>query len=103
MEKINILGSEYTIKEQQLGDTADGYCDWSINQIVIDKFSPSSDSLADLERYKNSVLRHEIIHAFLFESGLAQNSDWALNEEMVDYFARQFPKMLEVFKKVGCI
>ena len=42
--------------------------------------------------------RHEIIHAFLFESGLAENSSWAQNEEMVDFFAIQFSKLVEAFK-----
>ncbi len=47
--------------------------------------------------------RHEIIHAFLFESGLAENSEWAQNEEMVDFFAIQFPKLMEVFKNADAI
>ncbi|MFD1464645.1 hypothetical protein ACFQ4L_00875 [Lapidilactobacillus mulanensis] len=42
--------------------------------------------------------RHELIHAFLCESGLAENSDWAQNEEVVDWIARQFPKLFETFK-----
>jgi len=53
------------------------------------------------------VLRHEIIHAFLYESGLygsSLSSDrWALNEEMVDWLAIQFPKILKAFEDVGCI
>lgn len=47
--------------------------------------------------------RHEIIHAFLFESGLAENSEWAQNEEMVDFFAIQFPKLMEAFKNADAI
>ena len=53
------------------------------------------------------VIRHEIIHAFLFESGLAQNTNdvesWAMNEEMVDWLAIQFPKLLKAFKEAECI
>ena len=45
-------------------------------------------------------MRHELIHAFLFESGLAENSNWARNEEMVDWIARQFPKMAKTFQEV---
>ena len=35
------------------------------------------------------VIRHELVHAFLFESGLSVNS-WADNEEIVDWIAIQF-------------
>lgn len=53
-------------------------------------------------------LRHEIIHAFLFESGLSSNTNccfgaWAEYEEMVDRIAIQFPKILKVFEEAGCI
>ena len=51
----------------------------------------------------NKVKRHEIIHAFLFESGLAENSAWAQNEEMVDFFAIQFPKLLKAFETAGAL
>ena len=48
-------------------------------------------------------IRHEVVHAFLEESGLSDCSlrpemAWARNEEMVDWIAIQFPKMLEAFK-----
>lgn len=46
-----------------------------------------------MQRYINKVTRHEIIHAFLCESGLLECSGEAearaANEEMVDWFARQ--------------
>ena len=53
-----------------------------------------------------ATLRHEIIHAFLYESGLWGSSlaseSWALNEEMVDWIANEFPKILKVFRELGC-
>ena len=49
------------------------------------------------------ILRHEIIHAFAFESGLADDSAWAMDEEMTDWIAHQFPKMLAAFKAVGAL
>ena len=53
------------------------------------------------------VLRHELIHAYLFESGLGDSSNscdaWAVNEEMVDWFARNIPKMIETFKELKCL
>lgn len=38
-----------------------------------------------------------------FESGLAHNSDFAANEENVDWIARQFPKMLRAFREAKVI
>jgi hypothetical protein len=52
------------------------------------------------------TLRHEIIHAFLCESGLAANSvvfsdGWACNEEMVDWFAMQGEKIHDAWEKTN--
>ena len=55
-----------------------------------------------MPKYKNSVKRHELIHAFLYESGLDACS-WANNEEMVDWIAIQFPKLFKAFQEVGCL
>ena len=55
---------------------------------------------------RNITLRHEILHAFLHESGLwgcsLESTSWAMNEEMVDWVAIQFPKILKVYRQLGC-
>ena len=55
--------------------------------------------------YQHKVIRHEIVHAFLYESGLDVNSlsggAWAKNEEMVDWMAIQIPKILKAFQEAG--
>ena len=53
------------------------------------------------------TLRHEILHAFLNESGLCSSTlcfegGWTKNEEMIDWFAIQFPKIAKVYKECGC-
>lgn len=52
-------------------------------------------------------MRHEILHAFLFESGLSENAGfsgcWATNEEMVDWFAIQSTKIYDVYLKLGLV
>lgn len=108
MRKINILGTEYTVvesnesKDVRLIDN-DGYCDTSIKMCVVDEMNNTDPSAKkNLPEYKKSVTRHEIIHAFLFESGLDVCS-WAKNEEMVDWIAIQFPKMLKAFKEAECL
>lgn len=110
---VNVLGTEYTIERRLLEDdkkleTADGYCDTSIKLIVVGDFKPENFSKVDLESYGKKVMRHEITHAFLYESGLCVNSmvcdnGWSTNEEMVDWIAIQFPKLLQAFKDVDAL
>ena len=107
--KVNILGTEYEIimdalkEEYPKLNKCSGYTDFSIKQIVISKLERDEMTITDLEWFRRKVLRHELIHAFLYESGLAENSDYAENEEMVDWIAMQFEKMLKVFEKVNAI
>jgi len=63
-----------------------------------------SDVMAkqNMQDYKNKVIRHELVHAFLFESGLAGNS-WASNEEIVDWIAYMFPKMKAAFEAANAL
>ena len=104
---VNILGTKYTIKESnKVADVtlehADGYCDHTTKTIVIDTFKNFPGSLEDLESYKKQVVRHELIHAFLFESGLDACS-WAKDEEIVDWIACQFPKLQNAFVQCNAI
>ena len=112
--KVNILGTEYTIEHrkaadnQKISEGCDGYCDTSVKLIVVEEMEAEPNSKADLEFYGKQVVRHEIIHAFMHESGLDANScsfegGWATNEEMIDWFAIQSPKIFKAFKDVGCL
>jgi len=108
--KISILGTEYEIDlvknhNDKALDNSDGYCDSSVKQIVVDDMSESVGHVGvkkDLNQYRKKVVRHEVIHAFLYESGLAENS-WGENEEIVDWIAVQFPKMLAAFREVDAL
>ena len=57
--------------------------------------------------YFKSCLRHEIIHAFLNESGLKDNFEhvnrMGHEETMVDWIAVQFPKIAAVYKELGIL
>lgn len=110
--KINILGTEYQVSFNKVEDnpkleTADGYLDHSIKQIVIGIFEKDNMSIEDLVSYQKKVLRHEIVHGFLYESGLWNNSSeadaWAQSEEMTDWFAIQSPKMFKVFQELDIL
>jgi hypothetical protein len=113
---VSILGTKYTVhlnvpehKDEGLMNRF-GYCTPTMQKIVIADLD-TIDSWKDETSYSkrvqtNITLRHEIIHAFLHESGLwgssLESAQWALNEEMVDWVAIQFPKILKVFKQLGC-
>lgn len=110
--EVNILGTEYSIvekkaEEDELLKRVDGYIDKTTKEIVILEFTEENCEIKNIDWCKKKVLRHEIIHAFLHESGLAESSNsvdaWALNEEMVDFFAHQFPKMSKAFKEADCL
>lgn len=111
--KINILGTEWNIhivkefpehlKEHE--DTATGLCNSFDKDIFIKDMSDCD--CRDKEQLIKNVMRHEVMHAFLFESGLSENSGftgcWATNEEMVDWFAIQSPKIFKVYSELGII
>lgn len=111
-KKINILGEEWDVniktKEESKGDyilenCGDGYCDHTIRTIVTLEAVTEKDALKNMEAYNKTTLRHEIIHAFLDESGLKQNTSWARNEEMVDWFANQLPKIFKVYEELNIL
>lgn len=110
-KKINVLGTEYTLTVCSEDEEArllgcDGFCDETTKELFAESYSKAKDELnakAKLSVQMNKVKRHEIIHAFLFESGLAENSSWAQNEEMVDFFAIQLPKIWEAYKAADAL
>ena len=113
-QKVNILGTEWkivTCKEEESellnGKYRDGCTDNSTRTIYICEKKPDCE-LQDYEMWKRLSLRHEIFHAFLFESGLdassgITNRPWAENEEMVDWFAIQSPKIYKIFAELDIL
>ena len=114
VKTVDILGSKWTIKyvdDDPAFEQANGYTNAAAREIVIENAQTSDGPLSfDMQsQYNNQkrVLRHELIHAYLFESGLGDSSNscdaWAVNEEMVDWIARTIPKMTETFKELKCL
>ena len=117
--KIDILGTEYGIETHKVSEDSfmeekslAGYCGEENKLIVVadmseEKYFAGMDE-KEQETYRKKTLRHEIIHAFLNESGLSDSSNqfdgaWAKNEEMVDWFAIQAPKIFSAFKKMNIL
>lgn len=118
MDSVNVLGIDYKIvtrskeKDHTLKDGNDGYCDYSTKSIIIVDLDSledwSEESKEARDYYERSLLRHEIVHAFLYESGLdictnSCENGWARSEEIVDWIALQGKKIYEAWNKAGCI
>ncbi len=111
--KINILGTEYRIEFRKEDEDAalkecNGYCDVTVKLIVVLSKPNKECECKDFSFLRKKTLRHEIVHAFLAESGLFNNTynvdtGWAMNEEMVDWFAIQSPKIFKVYSELGLL
>jgi len=117
--KVNVLGTEYEVNKYKYHDKPafekhkiNGYCDNILKEIAYVDMSTyphyEDETEESLRLLEKQTTRHEIVHAFLAESGLCDNSNefekgWATNEEMVDWIAIQFPKILKAFQDVECI
>ena len=106
--KIKILGEEWTIEERARAEdkeleSCDGYCDKTDRLIVVGKKTDDCN-LNDFEVYRKKVMRHEIIHAFLFESGIHENFTpmGGHDETTIDWIAVQYPKLKRAFAAAGC-
>ena len=117
--KIDILGTLYDVLFKDYEDeplfkkrSIDGYSDDVDKALCICTMKTHPNYADETEEYchkiEKGILRHEIIHAFLNESGLQESaliydSGWARNEEMVDWMALQLPKIVEACKAVDAM
>lgn len=106
--QVSILGTIYHIEQRNSKndkelDGLSGYCDPYAKLIVIRtdyEFEPNISMLM-------GTLRHEIVHAFFYESGLWDSSNdvtsWARNEEMTDWIAIQGLKIYKAWEEAGAV
>ncbi len=110
---VNILGSEYSIYVGVMPDDdpfledCDGYFDKTVKRLVVVGKLPDSE-LADWSEYNKQNLRHEIIHAFMHESGIDGNCKFDVPgeshpEHLVAWLSIQFPKILKAFREAGAL
>ena len=118
-QTISILGAEYLFAVRSYKDDpeferlgCDGYHDGPIRLMVVCDLKTHPDYQGETPQhcseYQKVVARHEIEHAFLYQSGLCASSfiprnGWAANEEMVDWHAHQGPKIYAAWKQVGAL
>lgn len=110
-EYVNVLGTTYNIitdvPSSDMPEEADGCVDVTTHTIKIAEMKSDKNSVQDMEMYRKKILRHEIIHAFFYESGIWSNSTssepWGMDEQLTDWIAIQFPKLLQAFEYAGCL
>ena len=112
---VNVLGARYEIIRlpyDKMENGAGGFCDPDLRTIEILKLDTieewKHESQAKRTEREKVFLRHEIVHAFLNESGLRDNGacfdlSWAKNEEMVDWFAIQGEKIYKAWQEAGAL
>lgn len=114
---VNILGTEYKVaikpySEDEAFNCSIGYCDGYTKEIVVCDLSThpeyKKDPVETREACEKVTLRHEIVHAFLNESGLMSSAcevsgAWCKNEEMVDWIALQGEKIYKAWSEVGAL
>ena len=113
--KVNVLGTEYEILQQTKDDNpkledSTGLCEQYSKKIILSNLEEEKAHVMcveNVEEFEKKILRHEIIHAFLVESGLDENwkhcDQFGHDETMVDWIAIQFPKLIKVFEAAGCL
>ena len=115
VKKVKILGETWKIiisadKVKYIGlEGANGYCDNSDRFCIIENQIGNKEfELKNPKVFMKRTVRHEITHAFLFESGLAHSSlnyqnGWAMNEEMIDWIAKNIDRILKVCNEIDLV
>ena len=108
---VSILGEKWKIRvvdfddDDYLDEETGGYCATHIRKITVRNYLKEDITRERAEAVMKHLLRHELVHAFLGESGLWANSlevqSWATNEEMVDWLAKNINKIAAVYKRCG--
>lgn len=101
--KVNVLGQPYTVvltdsdKEPLLSENY-GFCDYHNKKICLN----IEGAVVHTNNNVNTVI-HELIHAFLFESGLEK---YVNDEILVSWMAHTIPKLekaLDILAESGII
>ena len=114
--KVDVLGTKYdilfeTLAENKRYEQCGGYSDFYKKEIHIRQYKDTDEDYDEMslpnesmKMFEEKSLRHELVHAFMYESGLDVNSHdiemWARDEEMIDWIAIQMPKIMAAYDSV---
>lgn len=116
---VNILGTIYSVEiSDEHFDNEDcsdyvGFIELSTKSIYLrgvkslnEKLNLNFSNDKSAEIYIKETLKHEIVHAFFYESGVADCAgnvnSWANNEPVVEWFAKQGEKIIKAWIEIGC-
>ena len=108
--KVPILGEEWTVRiVSEASDprfkklNCDGFCDWSTKEMIVNNGDPKEAwSIGDPKNNILHSIKHELVHAYMFASGLAgdweHKNEFGQEETVVDWVAWQMEKMADTMK-----
>lgn len=108
---VNILGTEYTFIYTSAEYDSElegllGLCDSILKTIKIEQAIFQDNHKDNTHRFASAifaVIRHEMIHAFFYECGLDSESEYAHNEELIDWLALKIPQISRTMEKAGVL
>ena len=106
---VQIMGHPWHVEICQRGceprlEEITGFTDWTSHFIGI--ADPDDHDDCDLDNpveFVKKIARHEIVHAFMFESGLAEewkHQEFGHEEMLVDWLAFKLPEIWDVVRTV---
>lgn len=102
---VDILGTKWMVVSENFGNKDfDGLTDFTTRTIKV-----RNDNVQEFDNFKElykRTVRHEVLHAFMIESGLDSNfnhPEYGHDETFVDWVAIQFPKILVAYSKLGVL
>lgn len=107
---VKIMGIDYSVifvdNEIEGYPNLCGLCLGEFKRIYVVKEKTSKYlSMTDCIESLTQTCKHELIHAFLYMSGLHASSletdHWALNEEMIDWFAIQWDYINDAVRELS--
>ncbi len=102
---VDILGMKWSVVSENFGNKDyDGMTDFTTRTIKV-----RNDNVQEFDNFKElykRTVRHEVLHAFMIESGLDSNfnhPEYGHDETFVDWVAIQFPKIMVAYSKLGVL